>query len=225
MRMSPLLRPPLAFALAVTVAVAAEAAPASPKAFLEAKIEAAHALARRKVPPGSEAEKKLKSDAKLLIDDMLDWGELTERSLGSHWKKLSEGDRTRFSGLLRQLIEASYRSRLDLAFQKQDEINRPSKVDIDWLEEDLSPDKASLLAKVSSGGDSALVGFSLRRDEERWRVYDVALDELSTLRTYRSNFNKIIRDEGIPGLFTRLEKKIEDIEAGRADLSRSGLSD
>ncbi|MEL6189546.1 MAG: ABC transporter substrate-binding protein [Myxococcota bacterium] len=225
---------PLLTALVISSAFAAEAAPASatapagaaerpsPRAWLEAKVKAAHKLSQRKVEPDTPAEKQWQADGKALIDDIIDWDELTRRALGSNWRKRSKPEQKRFAGLLRKLIESSYRSRLRFAVREKPD--RPKDVEVDWLEEDVKPEKAHLVAKVNAGEDSVLLGFKLRWDD-RWRVYDVAIDDLSTVRTYRSNFRKIIDKEGWKGLIARLESKIADIEAGRAEFARPALED
>lgn len=223
---------PLLTALVISSAFAAEAAPASatapaegterpsPRAWLEAKVKQAHKLANRDVKPDTPAEKKWQADGKALIDDILDWDELTRRALGSNWRKRSPAEQKHFAGLLRKLIESSYRSRLKFAVREKPD--RPKDIEVDWLEEDVKAKKAKLVAKVTAGRDSVLLGFKLRWTD-RWRVYDVAIDDLSTVRTYRSNFSKIIDKEGWKRLIARLEEKIEEIEAGRADFARPAL--
>lgn len=211
------------FALASATAAAAPAERPSPREWLEQQVKAAHKLSTRKVEPDSTEEKTWQADAKALIDDTLDWPELTRRSLGSNWKKRSEQEQAAFTQVLRKLIETSYRSRLRHAVRTKPD--RPTKEDVkvDWLEEEVKSKKASLVAKVDAGEEAVLLGFDLRWVDERWRVYDVAIDDLSTVRTYRSNFNKIIKKEGWDALMKRLQGKIADIEAGRAAFARPGL--
>lgn len=192
----------------------------SPRAWLEKKVKQGHALATRKVRPDTPGERKWQAEAKVLIDDILDWDEMTRRSLGSNWRGLDDKQKTTFSRLLRRLIESSYRSRLRYAVRE--DLQKPQDVTIDWIEEDVDKTKASLEAKVTTGDSAVLLGFELRWAGDRWRVYDVAIDDLSTVRTYRSNFNKIIKNNGWSSLITRLERKIEDIDAGRSDFARPG---
>lgn len=222
--------PILALALwgsAVATSLAsAEAAPTSPgerpspRGWLEEKVREGHKLSARKVKPNTPEERRWQAEAKVLIDDILDWDELTKRALGSNWRKRTEAEQRTFSRLLRRLIESSYKSRLRYAVRE--DLDKPQDVEIEWLEEDVGRSKADLLAKVTAVEESVLLGFKLRWDKNRWRVYDVSIDDLSTVRTYRSNFNKIIKREGWKSLIGRLERKIEDIEAGRADFARPG---
>lgn len=191
----------------------------SPQGWLEKKVREGHKLATRRVKVDSPEERQWQADAKALIDSILDWDELTRRTLGSNWRKRSPKEQETFKKLLRRLIESSYRSRLRYAV-RENLSGKKRDVNIDWLEESIKSDKASLVAKVASDTDSVLLGFKLNWIADRWHVYDVSIDDLSTVRTYRSNFSKVIRTEGFDELIRRLQKKIEDIEAGRADFAR-----
>ena len=50
-------------------------------------------------------------------------------------------------------------------------------------------------------------------------VYDISIDDVSTVRTYRSQFRKIISLDGFPSLLARLRSKTDEIRSGRADVS------
>jgi len=56
-------------------------------------------------------------------------------------------------------------------------------------------------------------------------MYDLTIDGAGTVRMYRSSFRQTIRDEGWDGLIARLERKLEDIEAGRGDFVPGGSRD
>ncbi len=191
---------------------------ASPKPWLEEKIREGRALAERPVKPDSPSEDAFKKDAERLLDEVLDWNKLIERTVPkSQWRKLSDADRTRFKKLLEKLIRASYRSKLKLAAQEKQTGKKPREVEIDWVEEKVEDDEAYLEAKVRAGRDRVDLGFDLIREDDQWKVFDLAMDGVKTTRTYRSEFRKIISDEGWDGLFQRLEEKLEDVEAGRAE--------
>jgi phospholipid transport system substrate-binding protein len=188
----------------------------SPRPWIEAKVEAGRKLAERKVPPGGPEEERWRGEAKTLIDDILDWPELTRQSLGSRYDKLSAPEQAEFSGLLRELIEASYQSKLRLA--ARGEAKAPGKVSIEWQPEKLQGDSASIAARVKADRRVALLGFELRWTAGAWRVHDVSIDDVSTVRTYRSQFRKIADQKGHAGLVERMRTKLADIRAGRGDL-------
>ncbi len=209
------MRAPAAFLLATLTAAPAFAADLpSPRPWLEKKVEEARKLAEKESKTKDVENWNAKSKA--LIDEMLDWDEMTERSLGRQWSKLDDKQKKEFSAILREMIETSYRSKLKLA--SKGDVKKPRKVEIKWLEEDVSGKKGKVSARVQADKQVAVIEFSTIWHGGRWHVYDVAIDDVSTVRTYRSQFRKLIEKEGFDELLSRMRKKIADIREGRADL-------
>jgi len=48
---------------------------------------------------------------------------------------------------------------------------------------------------------------------ERWMVYDVITDELSLVRNYRTQFQRIISGQGYDGLLTKMKTKLNEERA------------
>ena len=180
-------------------------------------VDQAAALAKKKVLPDTPQEEKWQAEAKTLIDDMIDWQRMTEDSLGTQWKERSKQEQTEFSAMLREMIEASYRSKLRLAARGN--VKKPAKIDIKWLEEEVKGDRAKVAAKVNVDKKNAVLEFSLLWSGDRWRVYDLAIDDVSTVRTYRTQFRKLISEKGFAGLMARMREKTTEIREGRAELA------
>jgi phospholipid transport system substrate-binding protein len=204
----------LAAAQAEATAVAGN--PPSPKPWMKTVVDKGTELARRKIEPGTPGETKWRDEAKTLIDDTIDWPEMTQQALGKQWEKISPAEKKEFSGLLREMIEASYQSKLQLLAKGS--VKKPQQVKIEWLEEKLEGNDASVSARVKTDKNLAVLEFKSKFKEGRWRIWDVAIDEVSTVRTYRTQFGKIIAKDGFPGLVTRMKAKIADIREGRAEL-------
>jgi phospholipid transport system substrate-binding protein len=190
--------------------------PPSPKPRLKGVIDKAHGLAKQKVAEGTDAETKWRAEAKGLIDDTLDWPLLTESALGKQWKTLADNDKKEFAASLREMIEASYQSKLKLLIHGG--VKKPEQVKIEWLDEKVENDEAAVTARVKTEKNVAVIEFKLKWAASRWRVYDVAIDEVSTVRTYRTQFGKIIAKDGFPALLARMRGKIEEIRAGKGEI-------
>jgi phospholipid transport system substrate-binding protein len=59
---------------------------------------------------------------------------------------------------------------------------------------------------------------------DRWRVYDVKIENVSLVGNYRSQFNRIIQQSGYADLIQRLKSKQEELQfdeggAGKAKKS------
>ncbi|MGF1510150.1 MAG: ABC transporter substrate-binding protein [Myxococcota bacterium] len=183
-------------------------------------MDRAEKLARRDVD-GSAQKEQWDADAQALVDDTIDWEEMISRSYPRDWEELSAKKQKQFMGLMRQLIEASYKSKLKTAFREKNKAKRED-LDIEWLEESVKGEKGSLEASVRADQRLVFLKFYVIRHREAWRVWDLKIDGASTVRTYRSQFRNIYKTEGgWDGLITRLEKKLEDVKAGRADITAS----
>lgn len=212
------MRPAIVFTAALlfsTASSVAVAGPGSPKPWLQKKVEEARKLATKKQNKAKQ-EKAWKEHAGRLLDEMLDWPEMTKRSLGRQWKKLDDKQQKEFSALLREMIEASYSSKLKMA--STGNVKKPKKITIDWLEEELNGEKARVTAKVKVDKTVAVLEFRCKYANDQWRVWDVSIDDVSTVRTYRSQFRKLIEKEGFEELLSRMRRKITDIREGRAEL-------
>lgn len=204
-------------ALASEAQAKAEAAPGSPRPWLEDKVERAKNLSLKKVKADSPEAKKLEGDIRGLINEMLDWDELTQRSMGTQWAKLTADQQREFSKILREMIETSYESKMRLA--SKGNVKKPKEVKITWLEEEVGKNSGKVVAQVAAEKTKAILQFDLLYRDGAWKVYDVSIDDVSTVRTYRSQFRKIISDKGFDALVERMKSKIADIRSGRGDLS------
>jgi phospholipid transport system substrate-binding protein len=57
------------------------------------------------------------------------------------------------------------------------------------------------------GQQSVPVDYAMKREPEGWMIYDITVDGVSLVLTYRDEFNQITRVSGIDGLIKRLKEK------------------
>jgi phospholipid transport system substrate-binding protein len=60
---------------------------------------------------------------------------------------------------------------------------------------------------LNSSGRSIPVEYSMRKTPEGWKIYDVTVEGMSLVITYRGEFEQIVRQSGIDGLLARLAEK------------------
>ncbi|MBI5529405.1 MAG: ABC transporter substrate-binding protein [Deltaproteobacteria bacterium] len=190
--------PALAFVLALLAGLPAGAG--SPKEALEgasAKIKKAVAKPAAK---GSAAEKKIKEEVRTVVTQFLDYTELARRAMAKFWDERSDAEKTEFAGILKDLIEASYLGK----------ISGNADYSVEFLEESDDGGDAYVLTKLSAKAGSVNVGFKLHKKGDRWLCFDLLIDEVSTLRTYKSEFNKIIKDQSYAALVRKMKDKLEE---------------
>ncbi|MBK8480438.1 MAG: ABC transporter substrate-binding protein [Proteobacteria bacterium] len=150
------------------------------------------------------APKPIDRELTRVVAQFLDFPELARLALGRHWEKRTNAERQEFSELLRQLIERNYlkqlRSNLNYAVR--------------YLGEEIVGDKAAITTAIDvkrKGRSEALqIQYKMRQGTDGWMVYDVITDDVSVVRNYRSQFNRIIQRQSYGALVEKLRSKLKD---------------
>jgi phospholipid transport system substrate-binding protein len=160
------------------------------------------ALLRQKPASGSPEEKKVTTKISQVVSGFLDVDALGKSALVDHWAKLGAAQRKEFSKLLLSLVEASYiralRSNLDYEVKY---IGEEAKGADRLVQTEVHADRNGRQQVVS-------VDYLLRQSGNSWRAVDLVTDGVGIVENYRGQFNKIITDEGFPGLLARMRKKV-----------------
>lgn len=138
-----------------------------------------------------------------LFDNILDYGELAQASLGKQWAKRSEAERKRFSELLEQLVRNNYKRNL----KKMLDYN------VEYASEEASGSgtlvKTRAKHKTNRREPPLQVDFRLKQAGGQWKVVDIITENASLTRTYRSQFLRIIRKKGFDKLIEKLQAKLD----------------
>jgi phospholipid transport system substrate-binding protein len=59
---------------------------------------------------------------------------------------------------------------------------------------------------LGKGGQMSL-DYRMHHPRDRWQVYDLSIDGISLVASYRSQFNKIVRTDSYEGLVARLKSR------------------
>lgn len=194
---------PLRFlaALAASLVLSTSAHAATPTAELkqvERKV--------RTVLTTAKDQAGVKQQLKPVVDQYLDFDMLGQRSLVKHWPKLSSEQQTTYLLTLRELIEAAYLSRVS-----------PSNkaFTITYVDEKVSGADASVTTKVTSGKSSVELGFKLVQVNGAWKAYDMVIDQVSLIRNYRTQFNRILRTKSFDYLIKKMQAKAKKLQTAK----------
>lgn len=162
-------------------------------------------LLSKKVAKGSKEEKSVQVRLSKTLTAFIDFDALAERSLGKHWESRTPAERAEFVTILRDLIERNYlktlRDNLGYRLEYRDE-----KVDGDRA-------RVRTVVKVTTNGrtEEVSIDYDMQRGKGGWRVIDVITDEVSIVRNYRSQFNRIIRKDSYEMLVKKMRDKLKTI--------------
>ncbi|HCU89512.1 MAG TPA: toluene tolerance protein [Gammaproteobacteria bacterium] len=124
--------------------------------------------------------------------------------LGTHWKEADEATRAEFVDQFRKLLVRTYATAL-LEFSDQ-AITYPDDSAI------VKGRTVEVRQEIEqSGSEPILIGYRLHNTLGNWKVFDVTVDGVSLVRTYRASFASLIRDGGLLGLIDGLSEKNQEI--------------
>ena len=121
--------------------------------------------------------------------------------LGKHWRDASREQRRRFTEEFQTLMLRTYTGsivdHLDVRFEYQGQ------------REGSRPDRTTVRTELHFDGEGSPVGVDYRLYERSgdWRIYDVVIDGVSTVATFRSSFSAEIERLGLNGFLQDLVEK------------------
>ena len=134
------------------------------------------------------------------IDHVFDFKELSRRTLGKSWKKMSAEQQVEFVKLFRELLQGVYADRL-LAYSEQ-------KVIFD-KEITLKKGRAEVQSYLqTSDGTKVPLFYRLTDKSGSWKVYDVIIEGVSMVKNYRTQFREIIAKDSPEKLLEVLREKV-----------------
>ena len=136
-----------------------------------------------------------------VIRRSFDIDSMARLSVGSSWAGLSDGQRQQMTESFGRYISAIYADRFDSyngqKLQVTGEQPAPSGVMV----------KSQI---IKANGEPVKVDYMMHRNGEGWLISDIYLDgAISEVATRRSEFATILRNEGIDGLITALNRKAD----------------
>lgn len=140
-----------------------------------------------------------------LVFPHFDFGVMSQFVLGAEWKAAEEAKRAEFVEQFRKLLVRTYAAAL-LEYSEQtiaypDPGATPKNPKTAVVKQDITQ---------PSGANMPVV-YRLHSKADGWKVYDVSVDGVSLVKTYRSSFADIIKQGGLDQLIATLHTKNQEI--------------
>jgi len=148
---------------------------------------------------------------KHLAENIFEVSETAKRALGQHWLKRTPAEREEFVKLFANLLEQTYIARIDEFGGEK----------LRYVSEQIDGDRAIVRARITTkNGAEVPVESRLMRQESRWLIYDVLVENLSLISNYRSQFDRVIRTTSYEELVKRLKTRGDFLSEKGAKSSR-----
>lgn len=146
-----------------------------------------------------DKEKALKlAEEKVL--PYIDFQEATRLAVGRAWAQASPEQKKKLVNEFRSMLVRTYSNAIE-AYQGQTMKVLP-------LRNKPGDTEATVRNQfVRAGGKPVQIGYTMHKTNTGWKVYDIVVEGVSLVLTYRSEFDAVVKQEGIDGLIKRLSQK------------------
>lgn len=162
----------------------------------------AHASEVRKLlasSPGDTLPPRLRKPVSEMINSAFDFQELSRLTLGSHWEERTPEERAEFVSVYRGIVEKRN-------FDSFVKFYREGK--IEYLTEEISGKMASVEARIPVNRELFDLTYRLHRIDDRWRIYDLVLDDVSTADGNRKMYSRYLAKHSYAELVERLKSQL-----------------
>jgi phospholipid transport system substrate-binding protein len=130
--------------------------------------------------------------------ELFDFDEISRRVLSRYWTERSSEEQAEFVALFTGVLERTYIGRIEAYSGEK----------IIYVGEVVDGPFATVRSKVVTRRRTETpLDYKLHLRDGRWKVYDILIDHVSFVATYRSEFTRILQREDYAGLLERLRKE------------------
>lgn len=130
---------------------------------------------------------------------------MAQSVLSTNWRQASKEQQDEFKQLLARTIESTYIGRLR-AYTNET---------VAFLAEDIRDKRATVNTVIKAPGGDIPIIYKLRERSDGWFVYDVEIENVSMVSTYRETYRSVVRRDGMDGLLQQMRDKIAELEANQ----------
>ncbi|KZE33331.1 phospholipid transport system substrate-binding protein [Crenobacter luteus] len=148
--------------------------------------------------------RQVRAQVEALVLPNFDFKRMTAYAIGQGWRQADAEQQAELTRQFQSLLVRSYSSTMNRFKNAQVDV-KPNAV--------VSPDgrETTVKSEVSlpNSGDKkpVAIDYTFYKSPQGWKVYNVSVEGLSLITTYRNQFNDEIRKGGVDGLIKSLQDK------------------
>lgn len=191
---------PAVLLLLASVAAAAAPDPQQAQDMVESTTQQMLSVLRAEARDGEVDPEVVRDKINEIIRPRLDFVTMTKLAVGRHWLDATDDQKRTLVTEFRELLIRTY-SRSLAEYNNQELEFLP-------LRTGDRADRVKVRSRViQSNGPEIPVEYSVRYSGGAWTVYDIVIDGVSLVTTYRSSFSSQIEQKGVAGLIDSLRAK------------------
>ena len=191
----------LLFAATVTGGTPRDVVQRSVNRVIELVDASGHALpSERTGVVATIASRQRQVQIRTIAEELFDFEEVSRRALSTHWAARTPAERAEFTAFFTDLLERAYITKIE-SYAGEKIVYTAEKIDGDF-----AVVRSRIIPRQRANARLRETGLEYRllKKDGRWKVYDVLVDGVSFVSTYRSQFDRIIKVSSYAALVDRL---------------------
>jgi phospholipid transport system substrate-binding protein len=131
----------------------------------------------------------------------VDFQEATRLAVGRAWTQANPEQKKKLVEEFRRMLVRTYSGAIQ-AYEGQTMKVQPLRMKPD--DTDVTVHNQYIRA---GGGKPVQLDYQMHKTEQGWKIYDIVVEGVSLVLTYRSEFDAVVKQQGIDGLIKRLADK------------------
>ncbi len=145
-----------------------------------------------------------KSEVIKITDNAFGFSLMAKLSIGKeYWPEFNAKQRAEFTNLFTEQFQSFYIDKLDL-FSDEEVVFKPATV--------VKKKKVQVPTILLSKGKEYSILYKMSNTKTGWKIYDIAIEGVSLVHTYRSQYNHILKDGKVEDLLAKMRERTEEIK-------------
>ena len=142
-----------------------------------------------------------------ITDDAFGFSLMAKLSIGKeHWSEFNAKQRVEFTNLFTDQFQSFYIDKLDL-FSDEKVIFKSATV--------VKEKKVQVPTVLISKGKEYSILYKMSKTKTGWKIYDIAIEGVSLIHTYRSQYSHILKSGKVEDLLAKMRERKEEIKKNK----------
>ena len=142
---------------------------------------------------------KKKRELNEIANSLFGFPLMAKLSLGKeHWSKFNSKQKEEFTSLFIELFQDFYSEKISL-FRDEKVVFDPPIIE--------NEKRVQIPAVLLSNGKKSSILYKMFKTKNGWKIYDIEVEGVSLIQTYRSQYHRVIKSGKIEGLLTKMREQ------------------
>ncbi len=165
---------------------------AAPEVLLKSRMEQVMTVLKQK-----ELDPNIMSDkVEKIINPLFDFRIMSLLAIKDHWKSMTKEQKSQYQTLFVEYLKDAYRSKLMLYSDEEVTYKKPLVT---------KPTLIQIPTELASKDKIIEIIYYFRKSKGFWRIYNVKVQGVRLIESYKSQFSDVIQKDGIEALLKQLK--------------------